>query len=93
MLTFRCCLRFGDGEKVTAELIADSPLDDAAVIYDGPVQRLPLTPPMASAVELKAYVKSFARELTARYSEELQQDPVILPDEMAGADPSPKYPP
>ena len=81
MLTFRCCLRFSDGEKVVGQLTADSLLEDAAISYEGPIQRLPVVPPLANAVELKAYFKSFARELQARYSEKLEQEPVGLADE------------
>jgi hypothetical protein len=94
MLTFRCCLRFSDGEKVVGQLTADSLLEDAAISYEGPIQRLPVVPPIANAVELKAYFKSFARELQARYSEKLEQEPVGLADETtAAADSCTKYPP
>jgi len=85
MVTFRCCLRFPDGAEVSATLGAGTPLDDAAIFYEGPLERLPVAPVTASAIELKAYFQSFGRELNARYSERLDQEPPTLADEPAAA--------
>jgi hypothetical protein len=72
MLTLTFSLRFADGQKITARIDASSNLEDAPVCYHGPLDRLPLAPRVASGVELRAYLQSFARELKAHLSEEIQ---------------------
>lgn len=62
-------LRFSDGKCLTALLNANSCLEDVPVSYRGPLSRLPLAPVTASGVELRAYLRSFARELGATLTE------------------------
>src|ERR1041385_6602644 len=69
MFTLTCCLRFNDGQSVTAKINAKSRTEDVAVSYGGPVERLPLVQETANGIELRAYFKSFARELKAHFTE------------------------
>jgi hypothetical protein len=75
MLTMTCCLRFSDGQSVSAELNASSRLADAPVSYHGSVERLPVAPVSASEVEIEAYFNSFARELHAQLCLQVDEDP------------------
>jgi hypothetical protein len=83
ILTFY--LRFGDGECVTAQIQANSNFEDATVVYDGPLERLPLAPQAASAVELRAYLQSFARELGAHFTEKSDSPAAIVETEESGS--------
>jgi hypothetical protein len=83
MVTLTCCLRFADGESVSAEISANSLLEDAFVSYQGPVQRLPVAPVSASGIEMKAYFKSFARELNAKISLKVDEGPLPTLEETA----------
>ena len=74
MLTLTFSLRFRDGETVVASIKAHSRMEDALVTYAGPAKRLPFLPPTANAVELRAYFKSFARELKAVFLEQERDD-------------------
>lgn len=77
MFTLTCSLRFKDGHTVTARIKARTKIEDAPVEYSGSVERLPLMTSKATAVELQAYFKSFARELKARYDEVELDDRVV----------------
>lgn len=79
MFTLTCSLHFSDGQSVTASLKANSKTENALVHYSGPVKRLPLVARKVTAVELRAYFKSFARELRAKYAEEEVDDRVVPP--------------
>ena len=74
MITQICCLRFVDGQTITAQIKATSKTEDASVFYSGPVERLPLNSERANAIELKAYFQSFARELHAEFAQEENDD-------------------
>ena|ERR1051326_1611391 len=82
MLTLTCFLRFRDGEVVTGRLKAGCKTQDVAVAYSGPAKRLPITPRQASAIELVAYFKSFARELNAQFTQEEKDDQVVVVQEL-----------
>jgi hypothetical protein len=77
MFTLTCSLRFRDGHTVTARIKARTKIEDAPVEYSGSIERLPLVTSKATAVELQAYFKSFARELKARYDEVEVDDRVV----------------
>ena len=77
MLTLKFRLEFDDGKRIGAQIRAESNLEDAPVSYTGPLNRLPLTPARASAIELRAYLQSFARELGAEFFEEVEGMPVF----------------
>lgn len=82
MFTLTCSLLFRDGQKVTAQVEAISKTEDVLVHYAGPVKRLPLVAPRVTAVELRAYFKSFARELKAQYTEVEIDDRVVPPRQL-----------
>jgi hypothetical protein len=74
MFTQTCSLLFRDGTIITAQVTADTEIEDGSVWYSGPIERLPLHPATASACELRAYFSSFARELQARFTEDAKDD-------------------
>jgi hypothetical protein len=78
MITQTCSLQFTDGQVVTAQVVANTGIEDASVSYSGPVERLPFNPLTANAVELRAYFKSFARELRAGLTEDAKDDRAVL---------------
>jgi hypothetical protein len=66
-----CTLRFSDGKSVTARILAASPYEDCVIDYSGPSHRLPVQYERADSVLLRALFQSFARELRAKFREEL----------------------
>ena len=77
MITLTFCLRFTDNQNVTAQIKAANKTEDTPVSYSGAVERLHLSLQTANAIELRAYFKSFARELHAAFDEQEQDDRVV----------------
>ena len=77
MITLALSLRFIDGQTVTAQISAKTETEDAPVSYSGPIDRLPFTLEKANAIELRAYFRSFARELHAGLGEQDQDDRAV----------------
>lgn len=82
MLTQTCSLRFANGQIVTATVTAQTENHDGPVLYSGSVDRLPLRPRTANAVELRAYFQSFARELHAVFTESATEDRPVITSEI-----------
>jgi hypothetical protein len=72
MLTIKCNLKFADGAVVTGELTAESPEDQYAVRYTGPVERLPRKLETSDAGFLEFFFKKAATESGAEVSIEYQ---------------------
>jgi hypothetical protein len=77
MITRTFSLRFSDGQMVTARIQGKAKTEDVPVSYSGLVERLPLNEGKASAIELRAYFQSFARELRAEFVEQENDDRLI----------------
>ena len=66
-----CTLCFRDGKTVTARIRARYADEDTPVKYSGATSRLPFKYKRADAMVLRAIFRSFARELGARFMEDL----------------------
>ncbi len=66
-----CRLYFRDGQVASAQIEAGSRYQECTVIYRGATERLPVRYETADSVLLRVMFRSFARELRARFEEEL----------------------
>jgi hypothetical protein len=66
-----CTLRFPDGTEAVGRIEAFSRYQEVGVQYSGRVERLPMRCDRADSVLLRVLFQSFARELGARFEEEL----------------------
>jgi hypothetical protein len=69
VVTFTASLSFPDGQTISGKVSAETPYDHPAVIYSGPVDRLPRRFEKASPPLLKVLFRNLARETGARFSE------------------------
>jgi hypothetical protein len=76
-----CTLRFRDGQIAVGRIEATSRYQECMVVYSGAVERLPIRYATADSVLLRVLFQSFARELRARFQEELLGDWEPFPDD------------
>jgi len=92
-----CRLFFRDGQIASGQIQAGSRYQEAPVLYSGAIERLPVRYETADSVLLRVMFRSFARELRARFEEELigtwepfieeEQDGEDLPPESVSSHP------